>query len=232
MGRLSGPLRQTASIYRLLRRRLFRFASELARPRGGPAARTRRRIVLLASGFGLIATVLAMPGKAGDFTARMCKLPVLQPHLSDGCGSLGVKGIPIAEERQAWAALEPGNCEALGVYVGRFPKGVYRPEALARLSRSRTVRANNETPLSRPIEGYVRQARTIHATEDAAAAEARASARVDADRTCSAFPARLLDVRLTSVRPSCAEVGGGFVCGADYAASCVVAEHIVTQRCD
>lgn len=222
-------LRVAAGYLRLLRSKLSHFAKDVRRPPGGPAGRTRRRIVLIGTAVGVITLLLSIPGKVTAVVAGACGL---QGTVSDFCAGIGVPGLPTGEERRAWNERQPGNCAALDAHIDRFPKGIYRQAASELLQRRRSVRADRPHIRHEEVSGYVRQSTTPAEGEAEAIDLARKAAASDADTFCRDRGPNLVGVRLLSVVPACVTVARGSVCGAQYRAQCAYSEYAINHRCD
>lgn len=198
-------------------------------PAKGPTKRLMRRLtvssIASAVGFGGLALAFNL------FSAQdqVCALPVLQPQLSDLCGTLGVGHRPTKAERVSWEAREPGSCEALRRHIAQFPDGAYRDQASAMIAARSSTKTEVWTTGTRKLVLFVGQEDAPPSRNEAAARSAAlARALLKANRKCEEFVATT-QFRLKSVTPvaqdwSCGSVSGGIVCGFEGNVVCDVDE--------
>ncbi|TKB91409.1 MAG: toll/interleukin-1 receptor domain-containing protein [Nitrospira sp.] len=205
-------------------------------PAKGPMQRLVRRLTWssLAGtvGFGGLALAFNL------FSAQeqVCAMPVLQPQLSDLCGSLVMGHRPTKAERVAWDQCD-GSCDALRRHVEQFPDGAYRTKAAELLAARRVIQTEVWTPGTRRLALFVRQEGAPARTDAAAHSAALARAQPSAERLCEGF-AVTTAFRLKATTPEaqqwhCETTAGGAVCGFDGVAVCEVEERQVeeTERC-
>lgn len=222
-------------VLRWLRLRSTKAARDLLHPKGGRAKRTRRRVATISAVGAGLASVAAFPDSTERVAARLCRVPVAQPALADRCGALGIAGLATRQERVFWEGMAMGDCDALRLYLNRFPEGVYGELAERRLSMRRIVRAEQWSETRREVQNYLRQTAQAFASEGAAVADARLRAVEDARQMvgCTAHGRDevLLKVDLAEARPSCHRSEGGYVCGLDYRAQCTLRTRAQVVRC-
>lgn len=222
--------------YRLLRRKLYRQLFARKGPRGrGPGARTVRRFLPLA---GLLASATMVVGLTTNLLSMrngLCGFGLLQPWMGDLCAAAGVDGFPTAEERQAWEALPPGDCDALRRFADLFPKGAKHEDAIDRLRSAIAQRSGAYTPAVRVAAGTVGESQAPFPTRAAAELNARARARRDAAALlCIAEPGneRFAGSEIREIGLDCrVHPWGGHVCALDYQALCRIEERRLTVRC-
>lgn len=225
-----------ASFYRLLRFKLHRHLFAGDRPRGRtPAARLVRRVATAVAAFGLITLALGAATDVMSVRKKFCSVPVLQPGISDFCGSLGVPGFPAAGERRAWEAVPRGDCPALQGFLARFPDGSRSDEARRLLRSPRLERETRFTPADRSAIGFVGSTPNRFPTEAASRSDALRRAITDAE-TILCVPAaddeRLRRVDVTATRYECQSSSGGYGCSLDFRALCRMERQALVPRCD
>lgn len=227
----------TLRAIRTLRRwagyRLARLRRRWTKPAGGPVGRIRRRMVVLTGLIGAIVTMAAFPKATTSTATTLCRMPVLQPQLSDLCGGMHVPGIASRAERLSWEAIAPASCDGLRAYRIRYPEGAFIAKADSRLMR-RTVQ-----PSARWVPGPSEQHNAYVGQGDrfpdraAALADAIARARTDAVDLCSDSNARRRPTT-TEVTPrvtNCRASGTGQICGIHYIAVCHIAVRPFVETC-
>lgn len=182
----------------------------------------------------LLGLVLLLGLNLFDAQARLCRLRLGQPKLSDVCGAWGLGGAPSKLERIAWEARERGSCAALRLHLSRFPEGAYRNAAETRLAARRIERQETWTARKHPLE--LHGTRDVAPKRDRAAAEsaAHAVAQAEADRLCKNFAAtgqnRLRSARIENARMQCDRLTHGYVCSLDAEALCALDQRGETVR--
>jgi hypothetical protein len=204
-------------------------------PAQGQRRRLARRMRAAAASTAAVMAVGAVVLDVLHVQERICRAPLGQPRLSDLCGDLGIGSRPSGEERRAWMGREPGSCQALRDHLEKFPGGAYRDTAFALLANPRRELSDRVVPSTRVISGYVRQSAEPFPTRDAAEADAAARARADAASTgCASVPGveRVTAVDVTPVPDCRRDPRGGFVCAANYRATCHMEARAEIERCD
>ena len=205
------------------------------------AARVHRRMARLVrralTGSALAVTLggaWAATTNVANYQGYLCNIPAGQPTTSDICGALHAGGKPTHDERIAWAARKPGDCQALRLHIARFPHGAHRSEAADLLQAVRVERAANYSPAPRGLRGYVRQSEHPFASQAAARADAHQRALADAVTACAPADAneRLAGADVTDGAYDCRPgAGGGAVCALDYAVTCRIETRALVERC-
>lgn len=216
-------MKPAAALWRWLRLSARRTLQSWRSPKGGPAGRLRRRLVLAGAALAALSAVLAFPDAVGRQAGRLCRVGIAQPGLSDTCASWGVPGVPSKQERLAWKAVAPGDCEGLRRYAQLFPNGIFREETGRRLQASRWERARAWSPLRRETVGYIIGQDRPLPTRDAALADTLGKVASDAEEQgCRPVDEneRYRGVDILKARPSCRESGRGHTCSLDYRAAC------------
>jgi hypothetical protein len=200
-------------------------------PAKGPMKRLMRRLTYsgFASAIGLGAVVVGFNLLSAQ--DKLCGAPLLQPQISDLCGTLGLGHRPTTAERIAWASREPGSCAALRAHIERFPEGAYRAVAADLLAARRVTQTEIWTPTVRRLVLFVGQDDVAHSSEPAAQAAALGRARMSAERLCKSFVATT-SYRLTSAKPivqmwNCSRASTSVLCGLEGEALCEVEERRV-----
>jgi len=200
----------------------------------GPSRRLMRRAAAGSVGFALAALALAFVVNAFHIQDGLCRLPGVQPALSDTCGALHLGDAPSRDERIAWQARPAGSCDALRDHIGRFPNGAYRTLAADLLQGARIDRAQDFTTTTRSVRGYVRQSEQAFVSVAQAQDDARARALTDAEQiACTPHDAfeRTDGAVLDTVNFDCRVMHGDQVCAADYTATCRIAARALAERC-
>jgi hypothetical protein len=203
-----------------------------APPAKGPMKRLVRRLA-----YSSLASALGFGGVAFGVNAfgvqeRVCGVSLLQPHISDTCGALGLGLRPMKAERIAWERRTPGNCAALRTHLERFPGGAYRDIAADMLAARRVRQTEVWTPTRRRLALFVGQD-DASPSKGAAQAAALARGRVLAQRLCRGFAATT-SFRFGSATPNpeswhCSPAIGGVTCGFDGEAVCDLHERRVQE---
>lgn len=219
-----------------------RMAGQPAPSPQGPLKRLQRRLAAggLATALGLLAAGFAT--NALNLQNQVCTLPLpgpAQPALSDACGALHLGGRPTRDERLAWAQRPPGSCEALRAHVRQFPEGAYRLQAQALVDARTPTRQNQWLPQESLLPLYVKTDGVLPAaTEAAARASALERGRQKAADLCQTQGKlggdRLRDATVTPGDWVCEPQRGGFVCGFEGKAQCMleVAQTTEGEVCD
>lgn len=205
-------------------------------PAKGPTKRLMRRLtvssIASAVGFGGLALAFNL------FSAQdqVCAVPVLQPHLSDLCGAVGIGHRATKAERVAWESCD-GSCDALRRHIEQFPEGAYRTQAAERLTARSVTQTEMWTPSTRRLALFVGQDGAPAHTEAAARSAAIARAQSQAERLCKGFAATTA-FRLKASAPvpqswNCSAVAGGVICSFDGETLCDLEEQRLeeTERC-
>jgi hypothetical protein len=218
---------------RWFRIRARRMRRDWRRPKGGPAGRLRRRLMLGGAVLAAVSAALAFPASLSRQAKALCEMPG-RPGLADACGALGVPGVPGQAERLLWEAAKPGDCQALRDYREQFPKGVFREPAERRLAITRVEPSSEWTPLRRETAGFIARQMAPLASEAAALADARGRVEDDAGQLgCRPVDEleRLMKVEIVNAVPSCRRIGGGHTCALDYRAVCRMTERKMVEIC-
>lgn len=201
-------------------------------PATGPMKRLVRRLTV-----GSLASTVGLGGLALAFNLfsaqdQVCAVPLVQPQLSDLCGSLGIGHRPSQTERLAWNTCD-GSCDALRKHIEQFPDGAYRTQAAAMLSARRVTQTEVWTPGTRRLALFVGQDGAPARTEEAARSASLARAQPSAERLCKGF-ASTTAFRLKVSTPvaqqwNCTPTSTGMVCGFEGEAVCEVEERRVAE---
>lgn len=199
----------------------------------GPMKRLVRRLTWssLAStvGFGGLALAFNL------FSAQdqVCVLPLVQPQLSDLCGSLGLGHQPTRDERVAWDQCD-GSCDALRRHIEQYPSGSYRTKAAELLAARRVTQTEVWTPGTRRLTLFVGHDGKPARTDEAAHSAAFARAQLNTERLCKGFDAttafRLKGARPVAQQWNCETSLQGVICGFEGEAVCEVDERRVEER--
>lgn len=161
---------------------------------------------------------------------QLCSVEVklLQPQLTDLCGTLSIGNRPTKIERIAWADRQPGSCEDLRRHVERFPSGVYRNKAGDLITARRVTQTETWTPGTRRLSLFVGQGDTPFSNEADARAAALARAQARAEQLCKGFSAttnfRFISARPVSQNWICEPVSGSVSCGLEGEVECSLEE--------
>jgi len=190
----------------------------------GPMRRLRQRLTYSAVMTGMVACLGAFGLDTFHAQEKVCAVPVLQPAVSDLCGTVGFGGRPGKAERLAWQARRPGNCDDLRNHLGRFPEGAYRVQAHSLLVDRRINESEVWTPRVQPLRLIQSQGEKPLPSIALAKADALARAQRPSDDLCHGFTATTI-YRFKSAEPEaqewhCASVGKGVSCGFDGQAIC------------
>lgn len=201
-----------------------------------PKTRLGRTIASLGAGCVLCGGILGFSADFMSMQQTVCAYSGFQPRLGDLCGAYGLGGMPSQEERLAWAARKPGDCEAMRAHVHDFPDGAYRAKAAelldARTETERVVWEESVRPLTLEIPGYDEAS-----TERAAQAATLARAEEEATQLCRGF-ATTTRFRLRGASPilriwDCTERRTGISCTYKGEAVCEhdVRKTVVEESC-
>lgn len=165
---------------------------------------------------------------------QVCGIYLVQPQLSDACGSLGLGNRPTRTERIAWQDREPGSCEALRSHIKDFPEGAYRNAAADILAGRQVTQREAWTPATRRLVLFTGHAAPPSGTEPKARAMALARAKDSAERLCKGFAATA-SFHFTAASPTaqqwnCSQVSGGVVCGFEGEAVCEIEERQIQEK--
>jgi TIR domain len=211
-----------------------RLAGRPVPPAQGPTRRLIRRLTWSSLASAALFSSLAFGLNLFRLQDHLCAMPLLQPGISDVCGSLGFGNRPTRPERIAWAAWEPGSCAALKTHIERFPGGVYHDRAASLLAARHVTQTETWTPVTRRLVLVEPQGDVPFATEAAAHAAALAQAQVPADRLCKGFAAAtLFRFRSAMSAPQawhCNPMVKGIVCGFEGEAVCELDERQVQEN--
>lgn len=205
-------------------------------PAKGPMKRLVRRLTYSGVATALGGAALALGLNLFGLQDQVCALP-LQPQVSDLCGAFGFGGRPTRAERVAWETREPGSCDALRAHIEAFPDGEHRDDAASMISARRVTQKEIWTPSERRLRLFVGQVATTLETEADARAEAMGRAMAAAERLCRGFTAgTLFRFDSATAEPQswdCSAISGGFVCGFEGEAVCLLEERRVqeTETC-
>lgn len=203
-----------------------------------PRLRAFRR-VLAGSAATLIVTITSgLAANAFGVHDHLCGLSLLQPALSDACGTLGMGGQPTRAERLLWARRAPASCDALRDYLHDHPAGAYADEAKSLLAAARPDTAAEWTPLERPAETYTRLPSTPFRSRAEAEHDVRRRAVQEAsEQSLFCAPSteleRLREVRQVRGDPDCQEdPRGGWSCSMTATFMCVLEARRVGVSCE
>jgi hypothetical protein len=186
----------------------------------GPKTRIARRLFYGATSSAFLGSLALFGFNSFGVTGKMCAAPGLQPGLSDVCGACRLGNRPTREERLAWAARKPGDCEALKAHINRFPEGAYRSEAAALLLAKKVSYRDVWSPVEHRLPLFIPTA----ADSDAAKARSLAAAQPQAQQLCQGFGSGTL-FKFVSAKASAdwSCTGGG--CTASGWAVCELQQH-------
>jgi hypothetical protein len=211
-----------------------KLASEPAPKPKGPAARIARRLMYGGVSSAALAVLGAVVFNTFGTASVICTAPGLQPSLSDICGAAGLGDRPRRVERLAWAALQPGSCQALREHIARFPQGAYRSEAADLLTARRVKVVDAWTPATRSLPLFVPAEGEPAPSKADARTRSFKRAKTDVERLCRGFGAgtlfRFVSATARADRWSCLNLSGGQICGFDGNADCVLEEHRQLER--
>lgn len=190
----------------------------------GPMRRLQRRLTYGTALSAIVACLGAFGSNAFHAQEKVCAVPVLQPTVSDICGTFGFGGRPTEPERLAWQARRPGNCEDLKSHLGRFPGGAYHLQAQGLLADRHVKGIELWRPVVQPLRLSEPQGKKGLPNLDLAHADALARAQRRANDLCRDFNATTI-YRFKSAAPEaqewdCAPLGNGISCGFDGRAIC------------
>jgi len=208
-------------------RRFIEAASQKApppRPRG-PVVRFLQRMCAGLTVGVIITFIIGFALNLLELQNNLCSINFYQPELSDFCGAYGLGGKPKEEERLAWEAREPGNCEALRAHIDLYGNtGELYARASAMLDARRIqqeeawVADEQRLPLSQSISA------AGSVTEEVAREEAISIAQSAGSATCSAFESgefyRSTGFEIVAENWDCFSLRSGFHCGFDGKVIC------------
>lgn len=212
-----------------------------ARIKRGSATPIRGMIARLWGRFTVVGIVTALAAAlwafyvSDELQAKVCTIPLIQPSLSDACGSLGVGGRPDRGERLAWQQViqRPGDCAALSAHVAKFPEGAYRQRARDLLEARRVSPQGPWQSNGSMIDIYQPRGSEALASEAAARQAALANGNRLAERECrkqsALLQARFVSATATPEDWACDAIGGGTVCGFHGHAACQIETPV--ERC-
>jgi TIR domain len=151
----------------------------------------------------------------------ICRLPGVHSL----CGRWGFGGVPSPSEAQAWAALAPGDCDALRRHLGQFPEGAYAEEVARKLSAATSQNRETWTADVHRLPLVVSPTTEPFPTENAAQADAVARSEAAAEEVCGPYRSgfyRLNSWTAEVRRWNCYPRAGGVVCGFEGEAACQV----------
>lgn len=165
---------------------------------------------------------------------RVCRVPLLQPAISDVCGALRLGKRPTKAERIVWAARKPGSCTDLRTHIERFPNGAYYTEAATMLAAKRITQTEVWTPTMHRLDLFEPQADAAFPNKTAAQADALARAKGDVERLCREFAATtLFRLKLATPAPqvwNCSPTSKGLASGFEGDAVCELEERRIQEQ--
>jgi len=203
-------------------------------PAQGPTRRLIRRLTWSSLASAAVFISLAFGLNLFRSQDRLCAMPLLQPGISDVCGSLGFGNRPTRLERIAWAARQPNSCAALKTHIEHFPDGVYHDRAASLLAVRHVTQTETWTPATRRLVLVAPQGDVPSTIEAAAHTAALAQAQVPAERLCKGFAAAtLFRFRSATADPQvwhCNPMAKGIVCGFEGEAVCELDERQIQEN--
>jgi hypothetical protein len=150
----------------------------------------------------------------------------------------GLDNIATRAERHDWAALRPGSCEDLRVFLANHPDGANSGRAKTMLATRREWTQTTWRAVEKPLPLYVtRGAAETKPDEHAAMALARTRAMSQAQTDCQAFAEtgsfRFLTASVQVNAPHCEPLSGGIVCGVEGISKCGLQEkaQAIQEQC-
>ncbi len=199
----------------------------------GPRKRLTRRLAYSSFASGVVFSALAFGLNLFRAQNRICGIPLLQPHISDVCGALGLGDRPIKRERIAWADRELGSCAPLRTYIERFPNGTYRGEAASLLAARRVTQTEVWTATTRLLELFEPQGDIRSTNKPGAQAIALAHAQALAERECRGFAAttsfRFRSATAAAEEWNCSSVDKQVTCSFAGKAVCELEERLIQE---
>lgn len=195
------------------------------------------RLRRLAANIGMVAIAAALILAATDILSSQSSLCMVSTSVSDLCGSAGVGGRPDRDERTAWAALPPGDCQALRRFIEEHPDGSFRTTAADMITARQVLPQESWVPVERPLILYVPEAETAAQNEAAAREDAITNGTRRANRMCRSFAStgqfRLIGAELSAEEWLCRSEAGGVVCAVQGEAICALEqlETMETEYC-
>jgi len=204
-------------------------------PARGPMARLVRRLTIGSVASAATAALFAFAMNFMSVQDHACTVPLGQPFLSDACGALGLGDRPTRQERVAFEALPPGDCDALSAYRDAHEDSPLRAIVDSRLADRRAAPEPRWVPQTLRQTLYQPQTASAAASEAAARADALTSAQAQAERLCRAVAASGL-YRIESARPiatqwTCDRSGAGYACAFMGEAECVAEQRQTVYQC-
>lgn len=203
-----------------------------------PRGPLRRALSRATAGGGMLAGVMAVAafvGNVGSVQNQVCSVRVVQPGLSDTCGAMGLGDKPTREEREAFAALAPGDCDALSEFARRYETSPLRALADSRLADVR-IRTEESWVTSERQDPRLTQPAFAdpEPTEAAARAATLSLAQTQAEDLCRGFAASVT-FRFNGASPRdldwrCEQDSSGHVCSASGFAECDLEELRVVEH--
>ena len=198
-------------------------------PSKSRGAMLKRRLIYAALSTAGAAAMWAMIFNTFGAAENICTFEGLQPGLSDACGTLHIGNRPTHEERLAWSARKPGDCEALGEHIRRFPYGVYAQVASNLLTARHSSIRDEWTQTERTLPLFEGTEGPVAIDEAAGRNEAITRAKAAAQRQCEAFGAgtlyRFISADARASVWHCRASSGGVVCGLEGDAICKLDLH-------
>ncbi|MGZ3298149.1 MAG: hypothetical protein ACXU8O_03965 [Asticcacaulis sp.] len=199
------------------------------------AQRLFRRIAAAVTLTTVTSTAVAFFMNFWHFQDQICQVPLLQPGVADTCGAFSLGGRPTHEQRVAFEALPPGDCQALSQYRARYESSPLRSIVDSRLNDrhlSSQVSWSQRT-VTLPLTHIAGDAASR--TEDAARTQAIKDAAPEAQRLCDTLAVsgnfKISEVSVQAATWQCARTGGGYSCGFDGTSQCVTQQKIPVYVC-
>ncbi|MFZ4687533.1 MAG: hypothetical protein ACOYMK_18255, partial [Hyphomonadaceae bacterium] len=201
----------------------------------GPMRRLARRLTIGSVASALTAGLFAFAMNFMSMQDHACTLLVGQPTLGDVCGALGLGSQPTREERVAFEALPPGDCEALSDYRDAYEDSPLRAVVDSRLAGRTPAPEPRWVAQTLRQTLYQPQTASPASTEQAAREAALTAAEGQALRLCRTAEASGL-YRLQRATPiaeqwECEPTGGGYVCSFMGQAECAVEQRETVYQC-
>lgn len=204
-------------------------------PPRGHIIRLARRAIAGSVAFSFMVMIGGFGLNSFGSQDRICALSIGQPIVSDICGATGLGHRPNKAERMAWEGQAKGSCDALREHIRQFPDGAYRSRAADLLAGAKLERSASPMAVSRVANSYVRENEISLDSEKMAKAAAFTRAEQDAARTICLARDENEKVTGINVEPiifSCRPgFSGGFKCGLDYRANCLVEVSMLEEIC-
>lgn len=164
-------------------------ASACAEKLGATLPRRRRWWFRIGAGFASVFTVtVAITGfDLLNAQEQFCRIPNLQPGISDFCGFAGMGDRPTREERIAWEAWDKRSCKALEDHISAFPDGKFAGAATALLATKKSVVTGKSVSVTHVLPLYVPVDAVIDGSEEASKRRALARGAATAKRQCQLY---------------------------------------------